>query len=76
MSHDLMLSTLYLDVQTQSQIVPSRRETPLFFCVFQDKWRGLVATGQTNIEMFDHVTLMTLDSLLQCAFSYNSNCQQ
>nr|QQL94723.1 cytochrome P450 4f3-like protein [Lateolabrax maculatus] len=41
-----------------------------------DKWRGLVATGQTNIEMFDHVTLMTLDSLLQCAFSYNSNCQQ
>ncbi|XP_070711569.1 cytochrome P450 4F3 isoform X1 [Pempheris klunzingeri] len=41
-----------------------------------DKWRRLAATGTTNIEMFDHVTLMTLDSLLKCAFSYNSNCQQ
>uniref|UniRef100_A0A4W6EYR8 aromatase n=1 Tax=Lates calcarifer TaxID=8187 RepID=A0A4W6EYR8_LATCA len=41
-----------------------------------DKWRCLVAEGRTNIEMFDHVTLMTLDSLLKCAFSYNSNCQE
>ncbi|CAK6977493.1 cytochrome P450 4F3 [Scomber scombrus] len=40
-----------------------------------EKWRRLVAEGRNNIEMFDHVTLMTLDSLLQCAFSYNSNCQ-
>lgn len=29
-----------------------------------------------NIEMFNVVTLMTLDSLLKCAFSYNSNCQE
>ncbi|XP_029371055.1 docosahexaenoic acid omega-hydroxylase CYP4F3-like isoform X2 [Echeneis naucrates] len=41
-----------------------------------DKWRRLVADGTTTIEMFDHVTLMTLDSLLKCAFSYNSNCQE
>ncbi|XP_073318547.1 cytochrome P450 4F3 [Pagrus major] len=41
-----------------------------------EKWRRLVAGGTTNIEMFDQVTLMTLDSLLKCAFSYNSNCQQ
>ncbi|GLD63362.1 docosahexaenoic acid omega-hydroxylase CYP4F3-like protein [Lates japonicus] len=41
-----------------------------------DKWRRLVAEGRTNIEMFDHVTLMTLDCLLKCAFSYNSNCQE
>ncbi|XP_053170709.1 cytochrome P450 4F3 [Scomber japonicus] len=40
-----------------------------------EKWQHLVAEGRNNIEMFDHVTLMTLDSLLQCAFSYNSNCQ-
>uniref|UniRef100_A0A8D3E953 aromatase n=1 Tax=Scophthalmus maximus TaxID=52904 RepID=A0A8D3E953_SCOMX len=26
--------------------------------------------------MFDHVTLMTLDSLMKCVFSYKSNCQQ
>lgn len=44
--------------------------------VFQDKWRRLVAEGKNNIEMFDHVTLMTLDSLLKCAFSHNSNCQE
>ncbi|KAI3365990.1 hypothetical protein L3Q82_009820, partial [Scortum barcoo] len=41
-----------------------------------NKWRCLVERGTTNIEMFDHVTLMTLDSLLKCVFSYNSNCQQ
>ncbi|KAM7365510.1 hypothetical protein PAMP_016430 [Pampus punctatissimus] len=41
-----------------------------------EKWRRLVAEGRTNLEMFDHVTLMTMDSLLKCAFSYNSNCQQ
>lgn len=44
--------------------------------VFQDKWQRLVAEGSTNLEMFDHVSLMTLDSLLKCAFSYNSNCQE
>ncbi|MEQ2298808.1 hypothetical protein AMECASPLE_009107 [Ameca splendens] len=41
-----------------------------------NKWQRLVAEGTTNIEMFDHVTLMTLDSLLKCAFSYQSNCQE
>ncbi|KAG7503777.1 hypothetical protein JOB18_044750 [Solea senegalensis] len=40
------------------------------------KWCRLVAEGRTNVEIFDHVTLMTLDSLLKCAFSYNSNCQE
>ncbi|KAM6893583.1 cytochrome P450 4F3 isoform 1-T1 [Xenentodon cancila] len=40
------------------------------------KWRRLVAEGSTNLEMFEHVTLMTLDSLLKCAFSHNSNCQE
>ncbi|XP_036947639.1 cytochrome P450 4F3 isoform X1 [Acanthopagrus latus] len=41
-----------------------------------EKWCRLVAEGTTNMEMFDQVILMTLDSLLKCAFSYNSNCQQ
>nr|XP_057907930.1 cytochrome P450 4F3 [Doryrhamphus excisus] len=41
-----------------------------------EKWQRLVAEGRTTIEMFDHVTLMTLDSLLKCAFSYSSNCQE
>ncbi|XP_077428487.1 cytochrome P450 4F3 [Vanacampus margaritifer] len=41
-----------------------------------DKWRRLVAEGSTTVEIFHHVTLMTLDSLLKCAFSYSSNCQE
>lgn len=41
-----------------------------------DKWRRLAAKGPTTIETFDHVALMTLDSLLKCAFSYNSDCQR
>lgn len=41
-----------------------------------EKWRGLVAGGRRDIELFEHVSLMTLDSLLKCAFSYDSNCQQ
>ncbi|KAE8278377.1 Leukotriene-B(4) omega-hydroxylase 2 [Larimichthys crocea] len=44
--------------------------------IMHDKWRRLVSEGTTNLEMFDHVILMTLDSLLKCAFSYNSNCQR
>ncbi|KAM9766397.1 cytochrome P450 4F3 [Menidia menidia] len=41
-----------------------------------EKWRHLAAEGNKNLEMFDHVTLMTLDSLLKCAFSHSSNCQE
>ncbi|XP_061122567.1 cytochrome P450 4F3 [Syngnathus typhle] len=41
-----------------------------------DKWRRLAEEGSTTVEIFDHVTLMTLDSLLKCAFSYSSNCQE
>ncbi|XP_028983307.1 cytochrome P450 4F3 [Betta splendens] len=44
--------------------------------VMHDKWRRLLAGGGTSLEMFHHVSLMTLDSLLKCAFSYDSNCQQ
>ncbi|KAM4601832.1 cytochrome P450 4F3 [Polymixia lowei] len=39
------------------------------------KWSRLMSEGRNNMEMFHHVSLMTLDSLLKCAFSYNSNCQ-
>ncbi|KAF7663086.1 hypothetical protein LDENG_00218530 [Lucifuga dentata] len=41
-----------------------------------NKWQRLLAEGKTNIEMFKYVSLMTLDSLLKCAFSYSSNCQE
>ncbi|XP_033835029.2 cytochrome P450 4F3 [Periophthalmus magnuspinnatus] len=41
-----------------------------------EKWKRMILNGKNNIEMFNDVTLMTLDSLLKCAFSCNSNCQE
>uniref|UniRef100_A0A672YFG8 aromatase n=1 Tax=Sphaeramia orbicularis TaxID=375764 RepID=A0A672YFG8_9TELE len=38
------------------------------------KWERYAKTGE-SFELFEHVSLMTLDSILKCAFSYNSNCQ-
>ncbi|XP_053350729.1 cytochrome P450 4A6-like isoform X2 [Clarias gariepinus] len=42
--------------------------------VMLDKWEVYARTGQT-FELFQHVSLMTLDSIMKCAFSYQSNCQ-
>ncbi|KAL7985111.1 hypothetical protein Chor_003681 [Crotalus horridus] len=44
--------------------------------VMLDKWEKLSAKEPTkSLEMFDHVSLMTLDSIMKCAFSQKSNCQ-
>ncbi|XP_066479078.1 cytochrome P450 4B1-like [Tiliqua scincoides] len=44
--------------------------------VMLDKWEKLVPKGTTSsLELFEHVSLMTLDSIMKCAFSYHSNCQ-
>ncbi|XP_053106934.1 cytochrome P450 4B1-like [Hemicordylus capensis] len=44
--------------------------------VMLDKWEKLIAKDPTtSLEMFDHVSLMTLDSIMKSAFSYKSNCQ-
>ncbi|KAM8735542.1 cytochrome P450 4T8 [Acanthopagrus schlegelii] len=39
-----------------------------------DKWERYANTDK-SFELFEHVSLMTLDSILKCAFSYDSNCQ-
>ncbi|XP_063794996.1 cytochrome P450 4B1-like isoform X3 [Pseudophryne corroboree] len=39
-----------------------------------DKWEKLVP-DQKPLELFHYVSLMTLDSIMKCAFSYESNCQ-
>ncbi|XP_017270737.1 cytochrome P450 4B1 [Kryptolebias marmoratus] len=39
-----------------------------------DKWESYAKTNE-NFELFEHVSLMTLDTILQCAFSCKSNCQ-
>ncbi|XP_056388394.1 cytochrome P450 4A6-like [Hyla sarda] len=42
--------------------------------VMLDKWEQLIP-DQNPVELFHHVSLMTLDSIMKCAFSYQSNCQ-
>nr|XP_033772968.1 cytochrome P450 4B1-like [Geotrypetes seraphini] len=42
--------------------------------VMLDKWEKF-ANGEKSVELFQYVSLMTLDSILKCAFSFNSNCQ-
>uniref|UniRef100_A0A7N4P318 Cytochrome P450 family 4 subfamily F member 8 n=1 Tax=Sarcophilus harrisii TaxID=9305 RepID=A0A7N4P318_SARHA len=44
--------------------------------IMHAKWRRLCAEGTNYLEMFEHISLMTLDSLQKCIFSYNSNCQE
>ncbi|XP_077576688.1 cytochrome P450 4T8 [Stigmatopora nigra] len=39
-----------------------------------DKWQCYSSTGE-SFEVFKHVSLMTLDIIMKCAFSYDSNCQ-
>uniref|UniRef100_A0A8D2QAF0 Uncharacterized protein n=1 Tax=Zonotrichia albicollis TaxID=44394 RepID=A0A8D2QAF0_ZONAL len=42
--------------------------------VMLDKWDKRI-TERRSVELFQDVSLMTLDSLMKCAFSFNSNCQ-
>ncbi|XP_043859692.1 cytochrome P450 4A11-like [Dromiciops gliroides] len=42
--------------------------------VMLDKWEKLSDQG-SSLEIFEHVSLMTLDSLMKCTFSHQSNCQ-
>ncbi|KAG9468810.1 hypothetical protein GDO78_021905 [Eleutherodactylus coqui] len=42
--------------------------------VMLEKWERLIPDGNP-VELFQHVSLMTLDTIMKCAFSYESNCQ-
>ncbi|XP_076827925.1 cytochrome P450 4B1-like isoform X3 [Brachyhypopomus gauderio] len=42
--------------------------------IMLDKWETYAKTEE-SFELFQHVSLMTLDSIMKCAFSCNSNCQ-
>ncbi|NXH12427.1 CP4B1 protein, partial [Bucco capensis] len=42
--------------------------------VMLDKWEKKI-TERKSVELFQDVSLMTLDSIMKCAFSYESNCQ-
>ncbi|KAL4657539.1 cytochrome P450 4B1-like [Arapaima gigas] len=42
--------------------------------VMLDKWETY-ANQEESFELFEHLSLMTLDSIMKCAFSCKSNCQ-
>uniref|UniRef100_A0A8C0P5X1 Cytochrome P450 4A38 n=3 Tax=Canis lupus TaxID=9612 RepID=A0A8C0P5X1_CANLF len=42
--------------------------------VMLDKWEELL-TQNSHLEIFEHVSLMTLDTIMKCAFSYQGNHQ-
>ncbi|XP_068095128.1 cytochrome P450 4A5-like [Hyperolius riggenbachi] len=42
--------------------------------VMLDKWEHVVSDTKP-VELFHYVSLMALDSIMKCAFSYQSNCQ-
>ncbi|XP_077152230.1 ultra-long-chain fatty acid omega-hydroxylase-like isoform X2 [Ranitomeya variabilis] len=44
--------------------------------IMHAKWRRLSVEGPMSLDMFEHISLMTLDSLLRCTFSYDSGCQE
>ncbi|KAM5309727.1 cytochrome P450 4F3 isoform 2-T4 [Glossophaga mutica] len=44
--------------------------------IMHAKWQRLVSEGNTRLDMFEHISLMTLDSLQKCVFSFDSNCQE
>ncbi|XP_072457294.1 ultra-long-chain fatty acid omega-hydroxylase isoform X1 [Notamacropus eugenii] len=44
--------------------------------IMHAKWNRLGAGAMVSLDMFEHISLMTLDSLQKCVFSYNSDCQE
>nr|XP_051693878.1 cytochrome P450 4F3 isoform X1 [Oryctolagus cuniculus]XP_051693879.1 cytochrome P450 4F3 isoform X1 [Oryctolagus cuniculus] len=45
-------------------------------CIMHAKWQRLASEGSARLDMFEHISLMTLDSLQKCIFSFDSNCQE
>ncbi|KAM5232722.1 cytochrome P450 4F3 isoform 5-T6 [Hipposideros larvatus] len=44
--------------------------------IMHAKWQRLASEGSARLDMFEHISLMTLDSLQKCVFSFDSNCQE
>ncbi|KAG2464657.1 CP4A6 protein, partial [Polypterus senegalus] len=43
--------------------------------VLLKKLEKIVTSSDESVELFQHISLLTLDIILKCAFSYKSNCQ-
>lgn len=41
----------------------------------QGKWEKICGTQDTVVDVSEHTSLMSLDTLMKCAFSRDTNCQ-
>uniref|UniRef100_A0A2K6E7N6 Cytochrome P450 family 4 subfamily F member 3 n=1 Tax=Macaca nemestrina TaxID=9545 RepID=A0A2K6E7N6_MACNE len=44
--------------------------------IMHAKWQLLALGSSARLDMFEHISLMTLDSLQKCVFSFDSHCQE
>ncbi|XP_059107743.1 cytochrome P450 4F4-like isoform X1 [Peromyscus eremicus] len=44
--------------------------------IMHAKWLHLASGGSARLDMFENISLMTLDTLQKCVFSFDSNCQE
>ncbi|XP_012370515.1 cytochrome P450 4F4-like [Octodon degus] len=44
--------------------------------IMHAKWQHLASEGSTRLEMFEHISLMTLDCFYKCLLCTKSNCQE
>ncbi|KAM8793917.1 cytochrome P450 4F3-like [Eudromia elegans] len=44
--------------------------------IMHDKWRRAAAEGPVELDVFEPLALLTLDSLQKCIFSHDSHCQE
>nr|XP_015296170.2 cytochrome P450 4F11-like [Macaca fascicularis] len=44
--------------------------------IMHDKWQRLASESSARLDIFEHLSLMTLDSLQKCIFNFESNCQE
>ncbi|XP_047273308.1 cytochrome P450 4X1 isoform X2 [Homo sapiens] len=40
-----------------------------------DKWEKICSTQDTSVEVYEHINSMSLDIIMKCAFSKETNCQ-
>ncbi|KAB0354041.1 hypothetical protein FD755_023265, partial [Muntiacus reevesi] len=43
--------------------------------IMLDKWEKICGSQDTLMDIYEHIDLMTLDVLMKCSFSWETNCQ-
>ncbi|MXQ93490.1 hypothetical protein E5288_WYG021159 [Bos mutus] len=77
LAHILAWTYTFYNNCRRLQCFPQPPKLNWFFAhLYLTNWERLVTQGHTRLDMFEHVSLLTLDSLQKCVFSFDSNCQE